>query len=82
MNLVEGGKDADGTPLYVAVADYEGGSFPGKASPNFEGCNFGYGGKVCQGSLRRSKSRWTGTDVLCAGSQEVNVRDYRVLTHA
>ncbi|KAL8283941.1 hypothetical protein RQP46_005373 [Phenoliferia psychrophenolica] len=58
LNAVDGGKDSDGTPLYVGLVDYEGGSFPGKASPNFSGCNFGYGGK------------------------EVNVAEYKILTHA
>ncbi|KAK4702069.1 hypothetical protein P7C70_g4159, partial [Phenoliferia sp. Uapishka_3] len=57
LNLVDGGKDADGTPLYVGCADYEGGSYPGKASAKFEGLNIGYGGK------------------------EVNVNDYRILSH-
>jgi len=42
---VEGGQDSDGTPLWVAQIEYDGGVFVGKASPKLDGARFGYGGK-------------------------------------
>lgn len=41
--LVEGGREADGTPLYVAQAPYKGGTHPGKASERFDGAVISYG---------------------------------------
>ena len=35
--LVEGGYDADGSPLYVAEAPHKDAVHPGKASPKFKG---------------------------------------------
>ncbi|KAG8744445.1 hypothetical protein FRC10_010115 [Ceratobasidium sp. 414] len=41
-----GGKDSDGTPLYIARTFFEGGIHPGKVSPNFKkGAIIGYDGE-------------------------------------
>jgi len=42
---VEGGKEADGTPLLIAQAYYEGGTHPGKYSDKLGGACIPYGGK-------------------------------------
>ena len=39
------GAEADGTPLYVARAWYQGGLHPGKVRPEFLSANIGFGGK-------------------------------------
>jgi len=41
---VEGGRENDGTALFVAKAQYNGVSHPGKAGGNLEGANIPYGG--------------------------------------
>lgn len=41
---VVSGKEANGTPLYVARAGYSGGVHPGKVRPAFGGANIPYGG--------------------------------------
>jgi hypothetical protein len=38
------GKEADGTPLYVARASYQGGVHPGKVRKEFGAANISYGG--------------------------------------
>jgi len=46
QDAIEGGRDGDGSPLYVARAYYEGGVHPGKAGRNLrKGGVIGYGGK-------------------------------------
>jgi hypothetical protein len=42
---VEGGKDSNGTPLYVVEAPHKDAVHPGKASENLEGAYIAYGGK-------------------------------------
>lgn len=41
---VEGGHEADGTPLYIAKAPYHNAVHPGKASEKFEGALIPYNG--------------------------------------
>ncbi|KAJ2725584.1 hypothetical protein GGI07_001213 [Coemansia sp. Benny D115] len=63
---VQGGIEADGTPLFVARAMYEGGLHPGKAGPHIQngGCSIGYGHKEVELSEYQvlcgdaSKLRW------------------------
>ena len=46
---IQGGHEADGTPLYIGRVKYEGGKHIGKVRPAFGGCNFSYGGKeLCE----------------------------------
>jgi len=42
---VEGGREKDGTPLYICQAPYKGGTHPGKTSPTFNGGVIAWGGK-------------------------------------
>jgi len=42
---VEGGREADGTPLYIAQAPYKNGVHPGKVSEKFNGAYIPYGGE-------------------------------------
>lgn len=42
---VEGGREADGTILYISQAFYEGGRHPGKISEKLRHCHFSHGGK-------------------------------------
>lgn len=42
---VEAGREADGTPLYVAQAHHEGAVQPGKCGPNIDGASIAWGGK-------------------------------------
>lgn len=42
---VVAGREADGTPLYVARAEYACGLHPGKVRPEFGAANIPYGGK-------------------------------------
>ncbi|KAH8919738.1 hypothetical protein BT69DRAFT_1351329 [Atractiella rhizophila] len=44
-NPVEGGKDKDGSQLFVAVASHEGCEIPGKTGMRLPKVCFGYGGK-------------------------------------
>ncbi|KAG9119559.1 hypothetical protein FRC07_005368, partial [Ceratobasidium sp. 392] len=41
---IEGGREADGTPLYVVQAPYKGGTHPGKTSEKLRGADITYGG--------------------------------------
>jgi len=41
---VEGGREADGTPLYIVQAPYKGGTHPGKTSEKLRGADITYGG--------------------------------------
>ncbi|KAF9005097.1 carbohydrate-binding module family 12 protein [Cyathus striatus] len=41
---VEGGRDRDGTPLYIALAHHKGADHPGKASAKLDGAFIPYGG--------------------------------------
>ncbi|KAJ7251788.1 carbohydrate-binding module family 12 protein [Mycena haematopus] len=50
---VEGGKEADGTPLYIAEAPHKGAVHPGKASAKLDGAYIPYdGGEKCVKSYR------------------------------
>ncbi|THH30407.1 hypothetical protein EUX98_g3777 [Antrodiella citrinella] len=42
---VEGGKEADGTPLFIIQTRFEGGVHPGKVSTKMEGAIISYGGR-------------------------------------
>ncbi|QRV96618.1 hypothetical protein RhiJN_24636 [Ceratobasidium sp. AG-Ba] len=42
---VEGGREADGTPLYLVQAPYKDGTHPGKTSEKLQGADITYGGK-------------------------------------
>nr|GAT57717.1 carbohydrate-binding module family 12 protein [Mycena chlorophos] len=42
---VEGGRESDGTPLYIAEAPHKGAVHPGKASEKLDGAYIPYGGK-------------------------------------
>ncbi|KDQ08953.1 hypothetical protein BOTBODRAFT_540120 [Botryobasidium botryosum FD-172 SS1] len=44
-NPVEGGKEQDGTPLYIGQAFYENGTHPGKFSQRLGGTHIAWGGK-------------------------------------
>jgi len=44
-NAVQGGHEADKSPLYICRANYQSGQHPGKTRKAFNGCNIGYGGK-------------------------------------
>lgn len=50
-SLVEGGKENDGTPVYIAKAEYHGGTHPGKAGTKLSGesrINYkSFGAKIC-----------------------------------
>lgn len=39
------GRDTNGQPLFLCLADHNGGQHPGKIRPGFHGCDFGYGGR-------------------------------------
>lgn len=39
-----GGHEAEGQPLYVCLAAFNGGEHPGKFRPGLGGCNIGWGG--------------------------------------
>ena len=43
-DAIRAGTDADGTPLYICSAVYDGSSIPGKLHSSFHGCNVSYGG--------------------------------------
>jgi len=45
LHPVEGGRDSDGTPLYVVEAPHNDAVHPGKASEKVEGAFIAYGGK-------------------------------------
>jgi len=45
LQPVEGGRDTDGTPLYIVEAPHNDAVHPGKASENVEGAYIPYGGK-------------------------------------
>ncbi|KAJ6497871.1 carbohydrate-binding module family 12 protein [Mycena sanguinolenta] len=50
---VEGGREADGTPLYIAEAPHKGAVHPGKASTKLDGAYIPYdGGEKCVKSYR------------------------------
>ncbi|KAJ4000040.1 carbohydrate-binding module family 12 protein [Lentinula boryana] len=53
LRPVEGGRDKDGTPLYVAQAPHKGAVHPGIASPKHDGAYIPYGGKQVQVSEYR-----------------------------
>lgn len=66
-NPVEGGHEEDGTPLWIAQADYEGGVYPGKAGPKLEGANIGasecpavVGGNVADCETRLWRTGYAG----------------------
>jgi hypothetical protein len=42
---VQAGNEANGAPLYICRAQYNGGLHPGKTRPGFNGCNIPYGGQ-------------------------------------
>ncbi|KDQ21377.1 carbohydrate-binding module family 12 protein [Botryobasidium botryosum FD-172 SS1] len=42
---VEGGRESDGTPLYIAQAPYHHGVHPGKTNPGFKGACIAWGGE-------------------------------------
>jgi len=42
---VEGGREADGTPLFIVQAPYKEGTHPGKTSEKLQGADITYGGK-------------------------------------
>jgi hypothetical protein len=42
---VQGGMEADGSPLYIGRGEYKGSTQVGKVSPNFGGLLIGYGSK-------------------------------------
>jgi len=42
---VEGGREADGTPLFIVQAPYKDGTHPGKTSESLQGADITYGGK-------------------------------------
>jgi Protein of unknown function (DUF3421) len=44
QDAIRAGTDADGTPLYICLAVFNGGSFPGKLHSSFGGCNISYAG--------------------------------------
>lgn len=44
-NATQAGSEADGTPLYLARANYQGGLHIGKVRPAFGAANIPYGGK-------------------------------------
>lgn len=44
-NAPAAGRDTNGQPLYLCLAEHNGGLHPGKIRPGFYGCNFGYGGR-------------------------------------
>jgi hypothetical protein len=41
---VEGGREADGTQLFIVQAPYKGGTHPGKTSEKLQGADITYGG--------------------------------------
>jgi len=45
LRPVEGGREKDGTPLYIAHAPYKGATQPGKVSQKLDGAYITYGGK-------------------------------------
>lgn len=45
LGAIVAGREADGSPLYVARAEYAGGLHPGKVRPEFGAANIPYGGK-------------------------------------
>jgi len=45
VNPVDGGRENDGTPLYIARAYYKDAVHPGKTSPNLNGAYIPWGGK-------------------------------------
>ncbi|KAJ1655313.1 hypothetical protein IWQ61_004915 [Dispira simplex] len=47
-NAVQGGRERDGKPLYIARQFYKGGLHPGKAAPHLDGCYIAYNGKEVQ----------------------------------
>ncbi|KAJ1905014.1 hypothetical protein IWQ60_012357 [Tieghemiomyces parasiticus] len=47
-NAVQGGREGDGKPLYIARAFYKGGLQPGKAAPHLDGAYIAYDGKEVQ----------------------------------
>ncbi|KAF5389477.1 hypothetical protein D9757_004348 [Collybiopsis confluens] len=48
LRPVEGGRDKDGSPLYIAEAPHNGATHPGVASPKLDGALIPYGGKQVQ----------------------------------
>jgi len=42
---LQGGQEANGSPLYICHAMHLGGVHPGKVRPGFSGCNIPYGGQ-------------------------------------
>jgi Protein of unknown function (DUF3421) len=44
QDAIRAGTDADGTPLYICSAFFNGGTFPGKLHSSFGGCNISYAG--------------------------------------
>lgn len=61
-NAMIGGYEEDGSPLYIARAEHEGGHHPGKVSRALGACHFGFGGKEV------AKREY---EVLCCNAREL-----------
>jgi hypothetical protein len=62
FNALVAGYEEDGTPLYVARAEHEGGQHPGKTSKPLGAIHFGYAGQEV------SKRDY---EVLCCNAREM-----------
>lgn len=51
---VEGGRESDGTPIYVAKAPHKGAEHPGKASEKLDGAYIPYGNSEVRVKVRFS----------------------------
>lgn len=51
---VDGGREANGTPIAIARAEKDGWIIPGKASANVDGANIAYHGKEKRIEVRAS----------------------------
>ena len=82
-NALRGGNEADGTPLYVARAHYEGTLHPGKARANAREAFIAYGGReiavsnyevyVGTGTWQPVRPGWSVPAMAIAGGREANL---------
>lgn len=74
---MEGGREANGAPLYVARVEYSGGTHTAKCGEHLPAAHLAYGGSEVQVEVGIISMPWksrSDTDVLAAGLRSVVLR--------
>lgn len=72
---VEGGREADGTPLFIAQAHHHGAIVPGKCSVRLDGAFVPYANTEKEEKVRHAQVTYTNF-------AETSLQEYRVLCYA